>query len=123
MGLLSKIGIAAFIGVNAKIFFRLITSLILIFIFNLIYVKYEALLLATSPEKLFIPLYIYTAIVMSLILWTLISFKFFSSFKEAEKKIEIKNSFINKPNDYEKIRDVTKHPTLKSFKDKLVSHE
>jgi hypothetical protein len=60
---------------------------------------------------------------MSLILWTLISFKFFSSFKEAEKKIEIKNSFINKPNDYEKIRDVTKHPTLKSFKDKLVSHE
>mgnify|MGYP001218994163 FL=1 len=123
MGFLAKISIAAFIGANAKILFRLIVSSAIIFIVNLIYIKYEALLLATNPEKLFIPLYIYTAIVISLIVWTLLSFKWFSSFKEAEKQLEVENSFKDKPDEYEKIRDVSKYPILKSFKDKVVSDE
>ena len=121
MGVFTKIGIAAFIGANAKIFFRLIISVLIIFVMNLLYSKYEVLLLATSPEKLFIPLYIYTALVAILIIWTLLSFKWFSSFKEAAKKIEVTNSFKNKPDDYEKIRDVSKYPKLKTRKDEILS--
>tara|TARA_B100000287_G_scaffold354734_1_gene345083 strand:- start:773 stop:1144 length:372 start_codon:yes stop_codon:yes gene_type:complete len=123
MGIFTRLGIAAFIAANAKILFRLVVSSAIILIFNVLYSKYEALLLATNPEKLFIPLYIYTAIVISLIVWTLLSFKWFSSFREAEKKIEVENSFKDKPDEYEKIRDVSKYPILKSFKDKVVSDE
>ena len=123
MGILTRLGIAAFIVANAKILFRLVVSSAIILIFNVLYSKYEALLLATNPEKLFIPLYIYTAIVISLIVWTLLSFKWFSSFREAEKKLEVENSFKDKPDEYEKIRDVSKYPILKSFKDKVVSDE
>ena len=121
MGIFTKLGIAAFIGANSKIFFRLSLSSAIIFISNLLYSKYEALLLLTNPEKLFIPLYIYTTIVILLIIWTLLSFKWFSSFKEAEKKLEVTNSYMNKPDEYEKIKDVTKHPNLKTKKDSILS--
>ena len=121
MGIFTKLGIAAFIGANSKIFFRLFLSSAIIFISNLLYSKYEALLLLTNPEKLFIPLYIYTTIVVFLIIWTLLSFKWFSSFKEAEKKLEVTNSYMNKPDEYEKIKDVTKHPNLKTKKDSILS--
>ena len=121
MGIFTKLGIAAFIGANSKIFFRLSLSSAIIFICNLLYSKYEALLLLTNPEKLFIPLYIYTTIVVLLIIWTLLSFKWFSSFKEAEKKLEVTNSYMNKPDEYEKIKDVTKHPNLKTKKDSILS--
>ena len=121
MGIFTKLGIAAFIGANSKIFFRLSLSSAIIFISNLLYSKYEALLLLTNPEKLFIPLYIYTIIVVLLIIWTLLSFKWFSSFREAEKKLEVTNSYMNKPDDYEKIKDVTKHPNLKTKKDSILS--
>ena len=117
MGFLTKIGIAAFLGANAKILFRLIVSSTIIFIVNLIYIKYESLLLVTNPEKLFIPLYIFTAIVTILILWTLLSFRWFSSFRESEKKLEVANSYKNKPDEYEKIKDVSERPKLKTKKD------
>ena len=104
MGIFTRLGIAAFIAANAKILFRLVVSSAIILIFNVLYSKYEALLLVTNPEKLFIPLYIYTAIVILLIVWTLLSFKWFSSFREAEKKLEVTNSYINKPDEYEKIK-------------------
>tara|TARA_B100000900_G_C20589378_1_gene721007 strand:+ start:323 stop:676 length:354 start_codon:yes stop_codon:yes gene_type:complete len=117
MGILTKLGIAAFIGANAKILFRLITSIIIITILNSLYSKYEALLLVTAPEKLFIPLYIYTIIIVLLIIWTLLSFKWFSSFGEAEKKLEVTNSYRNKPNEYEKIKDISAYPRLKRLKD------
>tara|TARA_A100001015_G_scaffold236345_1_gene268487 strand:+ start:412 stop:783 length:372 start_codon:yes stop_codon:yes gene_type:complete len=120
MGILTKLGIAAFLSANAKILFRLLTSITIIVIFNLLYSKYEVLLLSTNPEKLFIPLYIYTAITISLIIWTLLSFKWFSSFREAEKNLEIKNSFKNKPDEYEKIGDVSKHPKLKTKRESIL---
>lgn len=123
MGFLTKISIAAFIGANAKILFRLIFSSAIIFIVNLIYIKYEALLLATNPEKLFIPLYIFTAIVAILILWTLLSFRWFSSFRESEKKLEVANSYKNKPDEYEKIKDVSECPKLKTKKDTILGDE
>ena len=120
MGIFTKLGIATFIAANAKILFRLVVSSAVIIVFNALYSKYEALLLATNPEKLFIPLYIYTAIIISLIVWTLLSFKWFSSFTEAEKKLEVTNSYINKPDEYEKIKDVIKHPTLRTHKQKIL---
>ena len=120
MGILTKLGIAAFIGANTKILFRLIASTLIIFIFNVLYSKYEALLLITNPEKLFIPLYVYTTIIITLIIWTLLSFKSFASFREAEKKLEIKNSFKNKPDEYEKIKDVAKYPNLKTIKEDIL---
>ena len=123
MGFLTKIGIAAFLGANAKILFRLIVSSTIIFIVNLIYIKYESLLLATNPEKLFIPLYIFTAIVTILILWTLLSFRWFSSFRESEKKLEVANSYKNKPDEYEKIKDVSECPKLKTKKDIILGDE
>ena len=77
---------------------------------NLIYTKYESLLLTTNPEKLFIPLYMYTGIVVVLIVWTLLSFKWIASLKEAKSKLEITNSYKNKSNEYEKIKDVLTYP-------------
>ena len=121
MGIFTKLGIAAFIGANSKIFFRLSVSSSIIFICNLLYSKYEALLLLTDPEKLFIPLYIYTAVVVSIIIWTLLSFRWFSTFSESKNKLEIKNSFKNKPDEYKKIMDVSKYPNLKTKTDKILS--
>ena len=121
MGILTKLGMAAFIGANTKILFRLIVSTLIIFIFNVLYSKYEALLLITNPEKLFIPLYIYTTIIITLIIWTLLSLKSFASFREAEKKLEIKNSFKNKPDEYKKINDVAKYPNLKTRKERILN--
>ncbi len=121
MGIFTRLGIAAFIAANAKILFRLVVSSAIILIFNVLYSKYEALLLATNPEKLFIPLYIYTAIVISLIVWTLISFKWFSTFNEAKRNLEVIDSFKNMPNEYESIKDVLRRPKLKTKKDKILN--
>ena len=121
MGIFTKLGIAAFIGANSRIFFRLFVTSAIIFICNLLYSKYEALLLLTDPEKLFIPLYIYTAVVISIIIWTLLSFRWFTTFRESKNKLEIKNSFKNKPDEYKKIMDVSKYPNLRTKTDKILS--
>ena len=121
MGIFTKLGIAAFIGANSRIFFRLFVTSAIIFICNLLYSKYEALLLLTDPEKLFIPLYIYTAVVISIIIWTLLSFRWFTTFRESKNKLEIKNSFKNKPDEYKKIMDASKYPNLKTKTDKILS--
>lgn len=121
MGIFTKLGIAAFIGANSRIFFRLFVTSAIIFICNLLYSKYEALLLLTDPEKLFIPLYIYTAVVISIIIWTLLSFRWFTTFRESKNKLEIKNSFKNKPDEYKKIIDVSKYPNLRTKTDKILS--
>ncbi len=84
---------------------------------NLLYSKYEALLLATNPDKLLVPLFIFTLATLFLIIWTLLSFRWFSSFREAEKKLEVTNSYRNKPNEYEKIKDISAYPKLKRLKD------
>ena len=93
MGIFTKLGIAAFIGANSKIFFRLTVSSTIIFISNLC-IQSMKLITFNQSRETFIPLYIYTAIVISLIVWTLLSLKWFSSFKEAEKKLS--KQFIQK---------------------------
>jgi hypothetical protein len=118
---LSKIGLIAFFAANTKILFRLGISLGIIFVMNLLYSKYEVLFLVTNPEKLFIPLYVYTIIVILLIIWFLLSFKWFSSFSKAKEKIEIQKSFDDKSDEYKKFADVSKYPTLKSKKDNILN--
>ena len=120
MNFLAKLGIAAFVGANARIFFRLSISSIIFFVINSLYNKYESLFLATNPDKLYIPLFIYTAIIVILILWTLISLKWFTSFKDSQEKLEIMKSFKNKDSEYEKIKDVSKFPKLKRTIDKIL---
>ena len=120
MNFLAKLGIAAFVGENARIFFRLAISSLIFFVINSVYNKYESLFLATDPEKLYIPLFIYTAIIAILILWTLMSLKWFTSFKDSQEKFEIMKSFKNKDNEYEKIKDVSKFPRLKRTVDKIL---
>ena len=80
-------------------------------------------MLATNPEKLFIPLYIYTFIALALIIWTLSSLRWVSGISAAKKKVEAKESFENKSIEYKKISDVAAYPKLKSFKDKILSDE
>ena len=111
---LLRVGLVAFISANSKIFFRAGVSAVIIFIGNLLYNKFEALLLITNPQMLYIPLFLFVATTILLILWTLISLKKLSSFAESKKIDEVKKSFENKPKSFEDFSDIKKHPTLKT---------
>ena len=111
---LLRAGLVAFISANSKIFFRAGVSAVIIFIGNLLYNKFEALLLITNPQMLFIPLFLFVTTTILLILWTLISLKQFSSFAESKKIDEVKKSFENKPKSFEDLADIKKYPTLKT---------
>ncbi|MDC1475666.1 hypothetical protein N8472_04615 [Gammaproteobacteria bacterium] len=119
---LLRVGLVAFIAANSKIFFRAGASAVIIFIGNLLYNKFEALLLITNPQMLFIPLFLFVTTTILLILWTLISLKQFSSFAESKKIDEVKKSFINKPQSFEDLSDIKKHPKLKTKADKLLNN-
>jgi len=114
------LGLVAFLTANYKIIFRAGVSAVIIFIGNLLYSKYEALFLVTNPQKLFIPLFLFTAITLILILWTLVSFKWFSSFAESKKIDEAKKSFENKPQSFRDFADIEKHPSLKTKADSIL---
>jgi H+/Cl- antiporter ClcA len=119
---LLRVGLVAFIAANSKIFFRAGASAVIIFIGNLLYNKFEALLLITNPQMLFIPLFLFVTTTILLILWTLISLKQFSSFAESKKIDEVKKSFENKPQSFEDLSDIKKHPKLKTKADKLLNN-
>ena len=119
---LLRVGLVAFIAANSKIFFRAGASAVIIFIGNLLYNKFEALLLITNPQMLFIPLFLFVTTTILLILWTLISLKQFSLFAESKKIDEVKKSFENKPQSFEDLSDIKKHPKLKTKADKLLNN-
>jgi H+/Cl- antiporter ClcA len=119
---LLRVGLVAFIAANTKIFFRAGASAAIIFIGNLLYNKFEALLLITNPQMLFIPLFLFVTTTILLILWTLISLKQFSSFAESKKIDEVKKSFENKPQSFKDLSDIKKHPKLKTKADKLLNN-
>lgn len=110
-----RLGLATLIIANSKILIRLVITCFIIFLMNLIYGKYEAILLITNPNKLFIPLSIYSIISIILVLWMLFSFRSFHSISKSREIIRAKQSFENKPEEYNKISDVKKYPKLKSF--------
>ena len=119
---LLRVGLVAFISANSKIFFRAGVSAVIIFIGNLLYNKFEALLLITNPQMLYIPLFLFVSTTILLILWTLISLKKLSSFAESKKIDEVKKSFENKPQSFEDLSDIKKHPKLKTKADKLLNN-
>tara|TARA_B100001778_G_scaffold187945_1_gene154780 strand:- start:2805 stop:3176 length:372 start_codon:yes stop_codon:yes gene_type:complete len=123
MSWIKSAAIAIWLRAHSDLVFRGFVSLAIFWVINSIYVKYEAVLLVTNPEKLFIPLYIYTFILLGLIIWTLLSLRWVSGISAAKKKVEAQESFANKSDRYKKIADVASYPKLKSFKDKILSDE
>ena len=117
---LVRVGLIAFISANSKIFWRGGISILIIFICNFFYNKYEALLLATNPDKLFIPLYIFTSVTLVLIIWILFSLRSISSFSQSKKVDQIKKSYRDKPPSLSDLADITKHPTLKTKADRIL---
>ena len=120
MNWLKTAAIGIWIRAHSDLLFRALVSLGIFWILNSIYSKYEAVLLATNPEKLFIPLYIYTFIILTLVIWTLLSLRWVSGISVAKKKVAAKESFTNKSDEYKKIADVTSYPKLKTKKDSII---
>ena len=87
MNWIKDAAIIIWLRAHSDLVFRALVSLAIFWVINSIYVKYEAVLLATNPEKLFIPLYIYTFIVLGLIVWTLSTLRWVSGFYSAKKKV------------------------------------
>ena len=123
MNWIKSAAIIIWIRAHSDFLFRGLISFIIFWISNSIYAKYEAVLLATNPERLFIPLDIYTFIILALVIWTLLALRRVSGIAAAKKKVAAKESFTNKSNEYKKIADVSTYPKLKSFKDKVISDE
>ena len=120
MNWLKTAAIGIWIRAHSDLLFRAIVSLGIFWILNSVYSKYEAVLLATNPEKLFIPLYIYTFIILILVIWTLLSLRWVSGISVAKKKVAAEESFTNKSDEYKKIADVKNYPKLKTKKDSII---
>ena len=120
MNWLKTAAIGIWIRAHSDLLFRGLISLGIFLILNSIYSKYEAVLLVTNPEKLFIPLYIYTFIILVLVIWTLLALRWVSGMAIAKKKVAAKESFTNKSDEYKKIADVANYPKLKTKKDSII---
>ena len=120
MNWLKTAAIVIWIRAHSDLLFRGLISLGIFFILNSIYRKYEAVLLVTNPEKLFIPLYIYTFTILALVIWTLSALRWISGMAVAKKKVAAKESFTNKSDEYKKIADVKNYPKLKTKKDSII---
>ena len=120
MNWLKTAAIVIWIRAHSDLLFRGLISLGIFFILNSIYRKYEAVLLVTNPEKLFIPLYIYTFTILALVIWTLSALRWISGMAVAKKKVAAKESFTNKSDEYKKIADVTSYPKLRTKKDSII---
>ena len=120
MNWLKTAAIVIWIRAHSDLLFRGLISLGIFFILNSIYRKYEAVLLVTNPEKLFIPLYIYTFFILALVIWTLLALRWVSGMAVAKKKVAAKESFTNKSDEYKKIADVASYPKLRTKKDSII---
>tara|TARA_B100000214_G_scaffold310606_1_gene242454 strand:- start:927 stop:1295 length:369 start_codon:yes stop_codon:yes gene_type:complete len=120
MNWLKTAAIVIWIRAHSDLLFRGLISLGIFFILNSIYRKYEAVLLVTNPEKLFIPLYIYTFTILALVIWTLSGLRWISGMAVAKKKVAAKESFTNKSDEYKKIADVASYPKLRTKKDSII---
>ncbi len=120
MNWLKTAAIVIWIRAHSDLLFRGLISLGIFFILNSIYRKYEAVLLVTNPEKLFIPLYIYTFTILALVIWTLSALRWISGMAVAKKKVAAKESFTNKSDEYKKIADVASYPKLRTKKDSII---
>jgi hypothetical protein len=117
--LIKSLSIYAWLIVNARNLIRIGACLLVIFVVNVLYEKWETALLAIYPEFLLWLLILYTLIVIIALCLGLFFLNRCTFLKKPEKAIEAKKSFIDKPKAFESIRSVKLRPNLRSKPDSL----
>jgi len=115
-----RLTVYAWIIVNARNLIRIGVCLLVIFIVNVLYEKWETALLTIYPEFLLWLLSFYTLIVIAALIFAAVFLNRFTFLKKPEKAIEAKKSFIDKPEEFESIRSVKLRPKLRSKPDSSV---
>jgi predicted membrane protein len=117
--LIKSLSVYAWIIVNARNLIRIWACLLVIFIVNVLYEKWETALLAIYPEFLLWLLILYTLIVIIALCLGLFFLNRCTFLKKPERAIEAKKSFIDKPEEFESIRSVKLRPKLRFKSDSL----
>ena len=91
MSWIKSAAIAIWLRAHSDLVFRGFVSLAIFWVINSIYVKYEAVLLVTNPEKLFIPLYIYTFILLGLLFGHFYRLDGCQVYLQQKRKLRLKN--------------------------------
>ena len=117
--LIKSLSIYAWLIVNARNLIRIAACLLVIFIVNVLYEKWETALIAIYPEFLLWVLILYTLIVIILLCLGVFFLSRCTFLKKPERAIEAKKSFIHKPEEFENIRSVKLRPNLRSKPDSL----
>jgi hypothetical protein len=117
--LIRRLTVYAWVIVNARNLIRIGICLLVIFIANFLYEKWETALLAIYPEFLLWLLTFYTLIVIVALVFMVALLRRFTFLKKPEKAIAAKKSFIDKPEEFESIRSVKLRPKLRFKSDSL----
>jgi len=110
--------IYAWIHVNSRNLLKIVACILIIFLVSFVYQKWENYYLATDPANLFIPLSVYTLFLVFLVLSIIFYLSKFIFLKKPQKAIASKESFANKPDKFQQIRDVRLRPNLQSKQEK-----
>ena len=100
------------VKINGRNLVDLVISIALILLVSFLYRRWETLLLLTNPDTLFWLLIIYTLFLFIIVFRIFLTLKKFVFLKKPEKAIEAKESMVNKPEEFKKIRDVKLRPKL-----------
>ena len=117
--LIKSLSIYAWLIVNARNLIRIGACLLVIFIVNVLYEKWETALIAIYPEFLLWILILYTLIVIIALCLGVFFLSRCTFLKKPEKAIKAKKSFIDKPEEFESIRSVKLRPKLRFKTDDL----
>ena len=101
------------VKINGRNLVDLVISIALILLVSFLYRRWETLLLLTNPDTLFWLLIIYTFFLLIIVFRIFLTLKKFVFLRKPEKAIKAKESLVNKPEEFEKIRDVKLRPILK----------
>ena len=114
---LKNLLMVTWVKINGRNLVDLIISIALILLVSFLYRRWEALLLLTNPDTLFWLLIIYTFFLLIIVFRIFLTLKKFVFLRKPEKAIKAKESLVNKPEEFEKIRDVKLRPNLKRRND------
>ena len=117
--LIRGLTVYAWIIVNARNLIKIAICLLVIFLVNSLYEKWETALLTIYPEYLLWLLACYTLIVIVALVFAAVFLSRFTFLKKPAKAIEAKKSFIDKPMEFENIKSVKLRPNLRSKSDSL----
>ena len=115
-----RLTVYVWIVVNARNLIRTGVCFLLIFIINVLYEKWETALLTIYPEFLLWLLTFYTLIVIVALAFAAVFLSRCTLLKKPEKAIEAKKSFMDKSEEFERIRSVKLRPNLRSKSDSFV---